>query len=116
MSGRKNVILPYKLLDAQALSGSFNSKAVNVQYQDNIGIQIIATTTANTGLFSIEASIDGLTWDKIILQPPIAALAGANAVFTVNLNQIPFSQIRIHFEIGVGTSGTATAYITTKEI
>lgn len=116
MSGRKNVILPYKFIDANALNGSFVSKEINVQYLDNIGLQLAVVTNANTGLFTIEASIDGDTWDTIKLSPVIPALAGANTTITVNLNQLPFNLIRVVFTAGVGTNGTVTGYITAKEL
>ena len=113
---RKNVILPYKILNAHALSASFDSAPVNVQYLDNIAIQLQVTTNANTGLFTIQASVDGTIWDVIPLIPPIAPLAGVNDILTVGLNQVPYTWIKIHFEIGTGTNGHVTAYLTAKEL
>lgn len=116
MSGRKNVILPYKLIDAHALSASFDSKAVNIQYLDNIAFQLSVTTTANTGTFSVQVSLDGQIWDTLSLSPAIPALADASTVITINLNQLPYTWVRIHFEIGTGTNGSVTGYVTGKEI
>lgn len=116
MSGRKNVILPHKIVDAQPLSASFKSVPINVQYLDNIGLMLKVTTTANTGVFEIEASIDGVTYDVLTLTPAISPLAGVNDIITINLNQVPFSYIRISFTLGTGTNGSVDAFLTAKEL
>lgn len=112
---RKNVITPYQLF-SENLDASFVSKAVNVQFLDNVGIQIAVTTTANTGLFTVEASIDGVTYDTLKLSPVIPALVNASTTISVNLNQIPYVWIRVRFVLGTGTNGTATAFVAAKEI
>ena len=110
----------YPLLKAQALSGSFVSTAFNMQEMDAASIQIYVTTSANTGLFTIEASNDisntpaDSTFDTITLTPVIAALAGANKTITVALPDYTFRWVRIRFVIGTGTNGSATAYIVGK--
>jgi len=116
MSARKNVILPHKLIDAHALDDSFVSDPVNVQYLDNIAIQLQVTTTANTGVFTVQASIDGNVYDTLTLSPTIPALADADTVISINLNQVPYTLIRVAFTIGTGTDGSVTGFITAKEI
>lgn len=124
MSGRKNVILPFKMLDAQTLDSSFNTDPTNIQYLDNVSLQISVTTTANTGQFAIEVSNDPqnerdpstATWDELDLDPPIAALADADTTISIDMNQLGFTYIRLKFTLGTGTNGTATAYLTAKEL
>jgi len=115
MSGRKNVLKPYQLLNRN-IDQSFVSDAVNVQYLDNIGIILNVTTTSNTGLFTIEASNDGSNFSTLELDPPIAALADASTAITVALADFPFAYIRIRFVIGTGTNGTVSASIVAKEL
>ena len=116
MSSTKKVILPYAILNASPLNASFTSKATNIQYLENISYQLNVITSANTGLFSVQVSIDGNTWDTLTTTPPIPALANTNTIITISLNQLPYTWIRLAFTIGTGTNGSVTAFITGKEL
>jgi hypothetical protein len=117
MSGRKNVLLPFKLLSNQSLSASFSSAPVTIQYIDNIGITLACTgVTTNTGAFRIECSIDGIKWIDIGITPSMS-LANANDDLIINLTQLPFAQLRVSFSpAGPTPNGSVVGYITGKMI
>lgn len=117
MSGRKNVLLPYKFLDAQSLASSFNSEVITIQYLDNVGITLACSgVTDNTGEFFVECSIDGETWIDIEVSPQIL-LDDADDNILINLNNLPFSKVRLTFAPAGGTpNGVVTGYITAKEL
>ena len=115
---RKNVITAYKILDAESLAANFESNVTNIEYLDNVGIQIVTdSVTDNTGQFSIQVSNDNVTFEDITVTPTISALADTDTQIFVNLNQLPFSYVRIKFAAAGGTpDGTATAFLTAKEL
>jgi hypothetical protein len=115
MSGRKNVLLPFKLLDSVSLAASFSSEPVTIQYLDNIGITLQCTgITANTGSFRIECSVDGDLWVDIGVTPSIS-LANTNDNIIINLSQLPFSKLRVAFTpAGSTPNGVVVGYITGK--
>lgn len=115
MSGKK-ALLPYKLVDAESMGATVTSDPTNVQYLDNIGLQVTATGTP-TGTISVEATAssedprDGSAaqWDELTFDPVLPAIAGAPISFLINLNQIPFSRIRVVY---TRTSGTGVLNVT----
>lgn len=104
---RKNVALPYTLASAQSLAATFTSSTFTITYLDNVGIAIDATTSDAVGTFTIEAAIGDSAWTDLAVTPAMT-LASANASFLVNLNQAPFSKIRVVY---ARTSGTGTVDI-----
>lgn len=115
---RKNVITPYKLLDNQSLAADFESPKVNIQYLDNVAIQMITDSVSdNTGQLSIQVSNDEVNWQDLDLDPAIPALADADAQVFVNMSQLAFAWIRVKFVAAGGTpDGTVDAIITAKEL
>ena len=113
----KRVVLPYNLKTAQSLAASFSTDAVSVRYTDNVGIYIkTASVTTNTGSFIVEGTIDGTNWFDFGVSPALT-LANANTTFAVNLNQVPFDQVRVSFTPSVTTpNGTALISIMAKSV
>lgn len=113
----KRVILPHTLETTKSLASSFSTAAVSVRYTDNVGVYIkTASVTSNTGSFIIEGTIDGVNWFDFGVSPSMT-LAGANTSFAVNLNQVPFDQVRVSFTPGGGSpNGTAAIEIMAKSV
>lgn len=107
--------MPFKLLDGQSLSASFSSAPVTIQYLDNIGITLACTgVTTNTGAFRVECSIDGIKWIDLAITPSMS-LSNANEDLIINLNQVPFSQLRVSFTPAGGSpNGSVDGFITGK--
>lgn len=118
MSGRKNIITPYKILDGQSLAAAFESPPVDIAWQDNVAVEIVTSgVTTNSGQFSIQVTISGSTWQDVTLSPSIPALNNANDTIVCNLNQLPFKAFRIAFTgPGGGANGSATAWIMSKAV
>lgn len=112
---RKNVIVPHKLVEGQSLDNSWTSPPVNVQFLDNVGFSIVTSdVSSNTGLFSVEATIDEVYWETLPVSPTIEPLASADASYLVALQQVPFRAVRVAFT-GSG-DGTVDIYVTAKEL
>lgn len=113
---RKNTHL-FKFWNEQSLTDDAFSTPTNILNVDNIGLQLIVTTTANNGLFTVQVSNDNVNWSDITLNPSIDALASSNIPITVNLNQLPFAWLRVKFAKGsTHTNGTVTGYLSLKMI
>lgn len=112
----KNQIKSYTLLDAVSLSSSIASAAEDVQFLDNIGLNIDWTGNP-TGTITIEGSnsttastFKSLTFDPVLTQP-----AGTSGGYLVNLNQFPWSYVRVAYARSSGT-GTLTVTLAAKSV
>jgi len=113
----KRVVLPYDLETTKSLASSFSTAAVSVRYTDNVGVYVkTSSVTANTGSFIIEGTIDGTNWFDFGVSPGLV-LVDADAEFAVNLNQVPFDQVRVSFTPGGGSpDGTVKIAIMAKSV
>ena len=125
MSGRKNVLLPYKLVDAVSMATGFVSKPVNAQFQDNIGLQVAWTSSDAIGVIEVEASndckVDGAgnylsgTFYALTFNPGLTQPDSNNGGYLVNINNFPFVYYRIRYTRTSG-SGTLNVTTTSKEV
>lgn len=100
---------------------STTSLITNVQFQDNIGIQITWTGTSPVGAITIDCSNDygrnGVlvpTWISLDFGSAIV-ITGNSGTHTININQIPFSNIRATYTKGSGV-GTLHAQLSAKSV
>lgn len=121
MSSRKNTLLKYNMVVAGSLGANFTSSPVNIQYLDNIGIQLNFTGTP-TGVFYIQISADYQVSQGVVINAGnwvnlnvTASAAGAadNAYFDITLTSAPW--IRIFYSRTSGT-GTLNAFLTAKMV
>lgn len=110
----KSVIKPYLVLSAGDMSGSLTTLATNISSSDNIGYQVDFTGVPN-GTFSVEGTINGTTWQGLTLTPAAPVAAGAAGGFVVNLNQVPYEQIRLVYTRTSGT-GSLTVWAMSKRL
>ena len=126
---RKNV-LRYPLAQSQSLAAAFISPATYVKYLDNVSYQINLTTSDSTGAFAIQASNDydidettGLgknagTWVTLPLGggtgTPVAA--GANDSILVDLNQLPFTAVRVIYTPTIAGTGTCDIWLVARTL
>jgi hypothetical protein len=104
---RKNALLPYKIIDAGDMSGNLTSSVTDIQYMDNICMELVWTGTP-TGSFSVEGSLTGDNWIAISLTP--SAPSGSAGSALLDMNQLSFPKIRIVYTATSG-SGTLNAWI-----
>lgn len=125
---RKDV-LKAQLLDDQSLAADFTSSPTIVSYLDNCSYQINITTSNSTGTFYVDGSNDyqptnmGLSinagnWVQLPLGGSTAnpTAAAANDSILINLNQIPFSAIRLRYVSTVAGTGTCDVFLMDKQL
>lgn len=124
---RKNIV-SYPILVARSLAASFQSVPTFIQYLDNVSYQINVTTTNSTGTFAIQASndyaIDEITntvtnpgnWMDLTLGGGTPAVAAANALIAISMNQVPFKALRIAYTAGTPGTGICSAFINCRQL
>jgi len=115
MSGRKNVLSIYKIIDAGDMSqSSITSAVTNITYLDNVCIELVFTGSP-VGTFSVQGSLDHQqdalgniitagNWVSLTLSPAPVASGSADQI-VIDLNQLSFPYIRVVY---TKTSGTGT--------
>lgn len=121
---RKNVLPKYQIVSAGDMSqSSITSSVTNIQFLDNIGIQVDITTGTPTGSLAVQVSADYYQspegavlnsghWVTVTSQA-IAAGAPADTYFDLGELSAPF--IRLLYTKTGGT-GSLDAFIVGKEI
>lgn len=106
------------------MAASVTSAAVNIQYLDNVGIQLVWTGTPS-GTFAVQFSLDfekdslgnilnAGTWTAIDLDD-VPTASGSAGNWYLDMNQISSPWIRIVYTRASGT-GSLSAYVTGKEV
>lgn len=110
---RKRVLTPYRLVTDGSLAADFYSPASVVSYDDNVGYQVKYSGDP-TGQFYVQGTINGSDWEDLALNSDILVSATPGS-FVINLNQIPYFQLRIRFARTSGT-GLVQIWVMTKTI
>lgn len=120
---RKNNLRVYQNITAGDMStASITSSVTNIQFLDNIGIQLDFTGTP-TGTFQVQVSANHAqdefgnvtvpgSWIPITLSPSPAASGSADSIY-IDINQTSAPWIRVVYTRGSGT-GVLNGYITGK--
>lgn len=117
----KNALTPYHVINAVSMGATITGAAVNIQYLDNISIQLIFTGSP-VGTVSLEGSlsyaqsstgavINAGTWTPLGVTYAISAAGD----LLIDLNEMSFPWIRIKYTRSSG-SGTLDGYISGKAI
>lgn len=120
MSGRKNVLMPKRIIVDGDMSGDLDSIVLSSQFQDNVGLQV-EWSGSPTGTITVEASVDydpidqSGTFYALTFNPTLTQPAGVADGYLINLNQLPFSYYKVAYARTGGT-GTLNVYTTSKEI
>jgi hypothetical protein len=109
----KNIIKPYKLVDAESMGADITSNSVDVKYSDNIGVQLVWTGSP-VGNFYVQGTIDGSTWTALDFGT-IPTSGGAAGDHLLNMNNLPYQKIRVFFDRTSGT-GSLTAWVMAKTV
>lgn len=129
---RKNV-LNYKVAVDQSLTANFTSNPTVIKWLDNASYQLVVTTTDSVGTFAIQGSnnyaisepgtlvVDPGNWDDIPLEAaPGSATApsvsAANDTILIDLNQLPFSAVRVIYTSTTPGTGTVTIILNAKQL
>jgi hypothetical protein len=115
MSFRKNVLQNYKAINAGDMSGNLTSPSTNIQFLDNIGIQLLFPGAVASGQFFIDASLDNVNWSTLDIIPGMVA-SDPDGQILIDMNNMSFSHIRIRYVAVPGDVGSLTAFIEGKSI
>lgn len=121
---RKNNLRQFKNVDAGDMSDDIISEVTNIQFLDNIGIQLNFTGTP-TGTFEVQVSadfvkdpegrvVDAGHWIPINL-PTTPVASGADGQIYIDITQISAPWIRVVYSRS-GGSGSLDGFITAKMI
>ncbi|MEZ0208748.1 MAG: hypothetical protein ACAH17_01045 [Candidatus Paceibacterota bacterium] len=116
---RKNVITPFKVLDAVDMSEDQTSeKITDIQYQDNVGFQVSWSGATGTGEVFVEVSNDKedepSNWTALDFGSQIT-ISGASGSHIININQCPYAKMRVRYEENTAT-GSLTVTLVSKAV
>jgi hypothetical protein len=108
------------------MASSFNSAPTNVQYMDNVTYVLEWSGSSPEGTFTVQASEDysvsstgtvlnAGTWITLPLSATITASGTADNAL-LDLNQLPYSWVRLAFTSSDASSGTVNAYVSAKAV
>jgi hypothetical protein len=115
MSFRKTVLQNYKAIDAVSMAADITSPSTNIQYMDNITVQLVFNGASAAGQFIIEGSADDVHFTALDITPGMFA-SDPDGSILVDMNNLSFSHIRIKYLHQAGDSGSLTAFIEGKSI
>ena len=106
------------------MAGNLTSDVTNIQFLDNVAIQVNMTSADGVGTVIVEGSVDHLEDSQgnvsnegtfVDLNLGLTIAAGAPDNFLIDVNQASFPYIRVRYARTSGT-GTMNIFISGKEI
>lgn len=127
---RKNVLIHELRVNGStniSLAADFISEPTVITYMDNISFQINIDTSNSVGTFTIQGSDDydvsnpgtGVVNPGNWVDLPLSGSPNANAAddsILIDMSQVPFVALRLVYDSSVAGTGTANAYIVSKQI
>jgi hypothetical protein len=113
---RKNYA-QHQLCSAKSLAASFSTASTILKGLDNVGYTIATdNVVTNSGKFQVMARIGDGDWQELTFSSSMT-LANADDSWILNLNQVPFTEIRIDYAPGApGDDGDVDIWLSAKEI
>jgi len=93
------------IFNAVPVTGT-KTASIDVSFLDNVAIIVEMTGSATTATVTPEASIDNVTW--VSLTDNTLSVAPSDKIALFDLNQVPFTHIRISFDLIVSGGDTYT--------
>lgn len=126
MSGRKDSLVKYQIVKSGDLSqASVISAITNIQYMDNIGIQVNITSGSPNGSFNVQVSADHMEVNKVVTvdgifiplssQYAATVTSGSPSSVYFDLTQLSSPYIQLLWT-RVSGSGTFDAFVVGKQI
>jgi hypothetical protein len=113
----KNVLVPYRIINTVSAGSTVTSGATSIRFLDNIGVSVQwSSGTSPVGVYTVEASIDGLTWKTLADDAATtASVSGASGSYLLRFSNCAYDKLRVVYTFTSGT-GTLNAYIMGKSI
>lgn len=123
MSRKSNLVI-YQTAASVSMSANITSSVTNINYLDNVGIQLVFTGTP-VGNFNAQVSVDYSerpdhsvinpgNWTDITFSSQPAAAAASNVIF-LDMNQLSAPWIRYTYTFSSG-SGILSSFIVCKMV
>lgn len=114
--GFKKVLPRFHLINAGVMTGTatVTSNSVNIENLDNIGLQVSWTGTAH-GTISVICSIDNVNYIALTFDPVLTQPAGASGSYLIDLNQVPFSFLKVSYT-NASSTGVLDVWIVGKDV
>lgn len=98
------------------MAADITSDAVQIKWEDNVGIHAVWTGTP-TGVLSVQISLDPveLGWETIVFSPAADQPSGAAGSNFYDLNQTGGAYVRLFYDATSG-AGTLKAKISAKSV
>lgn len=126
---RKNVLVYNLTPTPLSLATSFTTSPTVIRYLDNCSYQINVVTTDGAGIFEVQVSNDYYVnegndsvvvnqgnWISLTLAGGVPFVAGTNDQIVISLNQLPYYAVRLFYAASSAGTGTASVYITDKQL
>lgn len=113
--GRKSIIKSYKVIDAGDMSAtSITGTVTACTGIDNIGMLAEWSGTSPVGVITVEVQNGTSGWSALDFGNPIA-ISGNTGNLNININQIPFENIRVVYTKSSGI-GALTVTLAAKVV
>lgn len=109
----KGVVGPYTVVTNQTMASAITSLPTVVLGMDNASYQVTYSGSP-VGAFTVESSNDGASWSALVFSTTVDTTT-ASSPFLINLNQLPYAQIRLRYTPTSG-SGTMNAIVVAKRL
>jgi len=123
---RKLVVPPFKdpLITAASMASSISGTPVNIQFTDNVGIQLSWTGADPLGTIGVQVSLDynanteAGTWTPLEINGAALTVApgGTAGNAYLDLNQLSAPWIQVTYTTASSSVGNLTAVIGAKEV
>ena len=106
MSSIRSFLQAFNIIDDESMASNITSLVTDIRTKDQICIHIVSDNTSAVGQWSVEASIDNLTWVPIEFSPIINnTLTGVDDDVMIDMKLLSFTYIRVVWTgSGVGTA------------
>lgn len=111
---RKSVIRGHKVITDGDMSGSLTSEITNVTNLDNVGYIVEWSGSSPSGQIEVEIQSGPSGWAPLDFGSTIS-VSGNTGSIILNINQIPFENIRLKYTASSGT-GTLNVTLSSKVV
>jgi hypothetical protein len=127
MSGRKNILPPFvdPKMTAQSMAASISGTPTNIQYLDNVGIQLHWSGNNPIGTIGVQVSNDynpntlAGTWTPLQTTPGTnltVSPGGTAGTAYLNLDELAAPWVQVTYTTASGSVGVITSVITAKMV
>ncbi len=113
----KNVLIPYRIVNAASAAATVTSGSTSIRFLDNVGVSVQwSGGSSPVGVYTVEASVDGLIWKTLADDAATtASVSGASGSYLLKFSNCAFDRLRVVYTRTSG-SGTLDAYIMGKSL